>query len=134
MKRVQKLVATVMMFSLLFAACSKSADPVAAAPTLVGTWTQTTAGITGCTGTLAILNITTPCTSGCTATITATTISTSAGSSTYTTSGSTLTITNGPQAGTYTYVVTATTLVVTLDASTLIGPGCKSVLNFTRVS
>ena len=133
MKNVQKLLGIVLMFSLLFAACSKSADPVAAAATLVGTWKNTTVGISGCTGTLSILNSSIACPSNCTWVFTATTIAIgTSGAAPYTTSGSTLSITSGGTSGTFTYVLTATSLVLTQDAATLLGPGCKTTFTFTK--
>lgn len=128
--KYSKLFAVIAVIStVIFTDCSKTADPVAAAaPSLVGTWKETSNSITGCTGTLSSLNHTeTPCSISCGTYVFTTTTYTysntlgSSGSGTYTTSGSTFTIPGGV-GGTYTYTVTATTLT-----TSYVGGGCVFV-------
>ena len=130
MKKNQKWVTIVIVFSLLCPSCDKSiANPKAG---LIGTWTVTSYDTISCLD--ATLNASTPCTSACTLIITATTLSAGAGStpSSYTATGSSILVKSSTTTVTYDYLVSGSTLTLTTDYSGT-GAGCRLKVILTRV-
>jgi hypothetical protein len=117
--------------TILLFDCSKKNDP---APSLTGTWKETSNSTIGCTDTSAN-QPETACSNCFTLTFTTTTWTVNGSppsAGTYTTSGSSITIV--PATGgstTFTYALTATTLTLTFDGGAGNG-NCKSVTKLTR--
>lgn len=129
MKFSKLILLPIVLISFVLVNCSKSSDP---APSIVGTWLQTSMSTSGCTNTS--LNIAEmPCTPACSTLVFTSTQFTNSlagnnSSGTYTLSGNTIVFSNGLPT---TYTITATTLTLVTDISS-ISAGCKRTEKYTR--
>lgn len=113
----------------LFVVSCKKDDP-APVNLLLGTWTETSEVISGCTDPLD--NSTDTCTSACsTLVFTETTVSGDGSTETYTKTDTTLSIVSGSITFTVSYTVTGTTLVITQQDSADFG-NCKTVTTYKK--
>ena len=137
MKTLTKILSLFVLTALFSISCSKSSDP---APTLVGTWKQTTTQLIGCSPN-TFDTTETSCTTCGTYVFTATTFALSSGTfsytGTYTSTGTSISLNFDPGAGsaftlTGPYTLTASTLTMTFSYDQMGATNCNRVSKYTK--